>query len=437
MPTAHSSRFDVAVVGDWHLAFVTAACFAKAGVATALVKPSGEWREALPRCPVSEVGVDEALTAAVEHGNLTFESSTNQDWDAHVVWLAIDTPINERDEPQLDSLIAMAEDVARRRSPDVFAVSSQVPLGFGHQLESILGPRIACVPENLRLGQGIETFFRADRTVIGGSTPEVAEQVQELMSGFETEFVVCSLETAEMVKHATNAFLATSISFANEMAQVGASHNVDSYVVAQALKLDARIGPRAYVSPGLGFAGGTLPRDLRVIEQLGRESKTPTRLTSAVLEVNRGTSSVVVDTVRSEIAAGLEARLRSGVAPRVLLLGYTYKADTDTLRRSMTIEIAKELGDVGVECHGFDPFMNELDLTELDGVLHHHNQLSDVPPCDVVLLMTARRTFLELDWTQLAAGYERSTIVIDTQRFLSSDSVVGAGLRYRPLWAPR
>ncbi len=437
MASSETRLYDVAVIGEWHLAFVTAACFAARGKKTALIKPAGYWAETEPRCPIHEVGVDEELAAAQSAGNLDFLSADDPYWHATVIWMAVDTPVNEQDEPQLEPLTEIAKGVAERRNPNVFAVSSQIPLGYCRELESLLGPRIAYIPENLRLGQGIATFAQADRTVIGGSTLDIAEQVHQLMDGFDTEFIVCGLETAEMVKHANNAFLATSISFANEMARIGSTHQVDNYAVARALKLDARIGPKAYVAPGLGFAGGTLPRDLRVLEQLGRDSNTPTPLTSAVLEVNRSTSTLVAEVVLGEIkVARAESDATTDTAPRVLLLGYTYKADTDTLRRSMTIEIARELAEAGVECHGFDPFLNGKDLTELIGVIEHHNELTEIPACEVVLLMTARPMFREIDWRELEQPAQRPTTLIDTQQFLDSSAIKSAGLNFRPLWAP-
>lgn len=419
--------FDVAVIGEWHLAFVTAACLADSGHKVALVHPFGTW-SAQPACPVHEPGIPEMIAKAQSAGRFTFVSGINDTWKAATIWMAVDTPVTENDEPQVGVLLEIAQAVKKQTSlPDVFALSSQIPLAFSEKLSEILGPKIAYIPENLRLGQGIATFANADRTVIGASTPAVAAKIQTLMSGFKTQFLICDLATSEMVKHANNAFLATSISFANEMARIGARFGVDSYFVAQALKLDARIGPKAYVGPGLGFAGGTLPRDLRVLQSLGHEHDIPTPLVNAVLEVNHSTSDLVAEVVLQNL--GSENK-------RVLLLGYTYKADTDTLRRSLTIEIAQKLAAHGVECHGFDPVMNDKDLSPLNGLIKHHNDLRSVPECAVALLMTARSQFRETDWALLSQAKAQGTLLVDTQGFLKRENVQAAGLRYRPLWAP-
>jgi UDPglucose 6-dehydrogenase len=425
----NKNKFDVAVIGEWHLAFCTAASLADAGRKTVLVKPVGKWASDAPACPVHEPGMPEMLDKARANGNLSFMSGVSDDWSADIVWMAVDTPVSDKDEPILSPLLEIVQAVkAKREQPSVFATSSQIPLGFSRELEKALGPKIAYIPENLRLGQGIATFRNADRTVIGGSTPAIAAKVQALMAGFETKFMLCDLPTSEMVKHANNAFLATSISFANEMASIGSKFGVDNYFVAQALKLDSRIGPKAYVAPGLGFAGGTLPRDLRVIESLGRENGLATPLVSAVLEINRTTSEKVA-------ALTLES-LRPGTDRRVLILGYTYKADTDTLRRSMSVEIAESLRKAGVEVHGFDPFMNGKNLAELNGAIVHHDRIDDAPAAQVVLVMTARQAFKELDWSKLAKGSGRP-LVIDTQGFLKAEALAKGGAQHRQLWAPR
>ncbi len=425
--SSNTRHYDVAVIGDWHLAFVTATCLADAGHKTALVNAFGKWQE-FPPMPVHEPGIPEMIGKARASGHLAHESGINGQWTADIVWMAVDTPVTEQDEPQVAPLIEIAAAVRKHLQPRVFALSSQVPIGFCKNLEELLGAKIAYIPENLRLGQGINTFAKADRTVIGGSTPEVANTIKDLLKSFQTQFLICDLPTSEMVKHANNAFLATSISFANEMARIGARFGVDSYLVAQALKLDARIGSKAYVAPGLGFAGGTLPRDLRVLEKLGKENGIPTPLTSAVLQINSATSDLVAEVV-AQAAAG-------GDNKKVLILGYTYKADTDTLRRSLSLEIAQKLQTQGLECHGFDPFMNGKDLKQLEGTIQHHDALNEIPPCAVALLMTARPAFRETEWSQWQSDKRSQTVFIDTQNGLIPEAIARAGFRYRPLWAP-
>lgn len=424
-----------AVIGDWHLAFVTAAGLAALGHSTLLVNPLGPGRvpwPAFPELALNEPGLPEAIAGARGRGTLAHVNGIDAGWSADFVWLAIDTPVDERDEPDTSTLLRAARDVAAAGCcKGVFVVTSQVPLGFCAELEETLGLTVSCVPENLRLGKGIETFLRADRLVIGASAVETRTRVKALLAGIDAQCATCDLPTAEMIKHATNAFLATSISFANELARIGERNGVDSQLVAAALKMDRRIGPLAYVAPGLGFAGGTLPRDLRVLARLGHGHGVPTPLVNAVLDVNESTIAALVDSVASFLG-GLDGR-------EVLVLGYSYKADTDTLRRSPSLELAARLGARGARVLGYDPFMNERDLSPLRGIVEHRAQWSDLhAPPDAIVVMTPRQEFTTLAWDALEVPRARQPppLVLDARAIVSSRAVLRAGFAYKALWQP-
>ena len=425
--TTKTSHYACAVIGDWHNAFITAACLAHLGHRTVLVNPmlsgQSEWTE-FPRLALVEPDLPEMIERGRKDGLLEYANGIGDHWTADFVWLAIDTPVDERDEPDLRTLFAAAERVASSGSArQAFVVSSQVPLGFCSHLEKGLGLIVACVPENLRLGRGVETFLRGDRLVVGATRLETTERVRALLAGLKSDYVACDLATAEMIKHATNAFLATSISFANELARIGETRGVDSQLVATALKLDKRVGPLAYVSPGLGFAGGTLPRDLRVLQQLGRDSATPTRLVDAVLAVNESTVDALIETVRKEI----------------LVLGYTYKAETDTLRRSPSLELATRLIADGARVIGYDPFMNGRDLSALAGTIDHRADWGAVGHApDVAIVMTPRREFASLARGALTgvSKHEPLPLVFDTRGIVRPAPVLQAGFAFKALWQP-
>jgi UDPglucose 6-dehydrogenase len=422
----------VAVIGDWHLAFVTASVLADAGHAVSLVKPlnlnPSQWSE-FPPIPVTEPGLQDMIDRNRSAKRLSHINGLHEDLTVDFLWLAVDTPVNDLDEPQLEPLVFIAKQIAKlKHRPKALIVSSQIPLGFCKELETITGLTVAYIPENLRLGQGIETFHRADRTVIGCDSSSVAADVQNLLSSFPTEFVLCNSVTAEMVKHANNAFLATSISFANELARIGEKYGVDSVTVGKALKLDKRIGKAAYVIPGLGFAGGTLPRDLRVIQKIGKKENVPTQIIDAVLQVNENTTKAISEIVKDHVQ-------KNSLPKRILVLGYTYKADTNTLRRSLSLDIADDLQRAGFEVLGFDPVMNDQDLSGLAGKIKHLNKLSDLAAePSVILLMTSRPQFSTLNWSDLRRSPK--TLVLDTQNYLKADSVLPANLIFKRLWSP-
>lgn len=379
-----------------------------------------------------EPGLEDMITAAKAKELLSFENGVigengKTEWTADYVWMAVDTPVSDQDEPQLEPLWEIAKLIAKfSLKPKAFLTSSQIPISFCQELEQIIGVPVVYVPENLRLGKGIETFLKADRTVLGCNHPKILADVRELFRGFETQILECNLVTAEMVKHANNAFLATSISFANELARIGEKFGVDSIFVGKALKLDKRIGTAAYVVPGLGFAGGTLPRDLRVLQKLGKKLQIPTLLVNAVLDINENTTKAISEIIESYIH-------KNSLPKSVLILGYTYKADTDTLRRSLSIDLAKVLKDKSYKVMGFDPMMNNKDLSAINGLVEHQTTWAMFPePPSVVICMTARSNFKDLAWGELASR----PLVLDTQNHLTGQKILAAGLSFQSLWSP-
>ena len=182
MHNQSSRHYTCAVIGEWHLAFVTAACLAKVGHRTALINPNKnhEWKE-FPQLALNEPGLPEMIAEAKKLDNLHFENGFSDSWTADTVWLAIDTPVNDQDEADTSPLLEAIEGVARHKNAkEVFAISSQIPLGFSDEVEKKFGLKVAYIPENLRLGKGIETFLRADRTVIGANTDDTRNKVQAL-----------------------------------------------------------------------------------------------------------------------------------------------------------------------------------------------------------------------------------------------------------------
>ena len=209
---------------------------------------------------------------------------------------------------------------------------------------------VAYVPEFLRLGAAVDTFRQADRVVIGCDDSAVAERVAGLYRPLGRPIVCTDTRSAEMAKHALNAFLATSISFINEMANLCEVLDADASEVARILKLDQRIGKHAFLSPGLGFAGGTLGREVRALQKLGTARSVPTPLIDAVWQVNSARAQL--------ITRRLTAVLGSLAGQQIGILGLTYKAGTSTLRRAISLDIIRDLVAQGAEIKAFDPLAN-------------------------------------------------------------------------------
>lgn len=354
----------VAVVGLWHLGTVTAACLASAGHDVtgfdgdeATVRGL---REGKP--PVFEPGLAELVTAGVGDGKLSFtQDGAEAVAGADVVWVTYDTPVDEDDNADVEFVVRQVEVLLEHvRDDAVVLVSSQVPVGTTRRLErspaNAKGTQrrreFAYSPENLRLGKAIDVFTKPDRVVVGANEGWVRSRIEDLLRPITTRIEWMSVESAEMSKHAINAFLANSVSFINELAEICEEVRADAKEVERALKTESRIGPRAYLSPGAAFAGGTLARDVRFLAHLGATHGRPTHLVSAIKTSN--------DAHRMWAARKLERLLGDLQRASVAIWGLTYKPGTDTLRRSSAVELADWLAKHGVAVRAHDPAVRSL-----------------------------------------------------------------------------
>jgi UDPglucose 6-dehydrogenase len=429
-PAQHN--ITICVIGIWHLGAVTSACLADLGYMVVGVDLDAKRVEALNqgRAPLFEPGLDEALKRNVAQERLRFTTRIQEGVrGASFVLVASDTPVDDDDDVDLSGIFTTFEALAPALERDaIIVVSSQVPVGTCEQLAKTVrrvNPMarfgIAYTPENLRLGQAITRFLRPDMLVIGADTPATAQRVQDLYAPIETTCVVMGLRSAEMVKHAINAYLATTISFANEIGNLCDEVGADALRVAQALRLDARVSPRAPLAPGLGFAGGTLARDIKALQRLGKQHGYPASLVNAVLEVNRSQNRMVVQRLK-DVYPSLRGR-------KIGVLGLTYKAGTSTLRRSAAVEVIKALKAEGAAVTAYDP------LADPEEVAHHPEIVRVASPheaadaSDALVLMTEWPEFRTLAYDQLRPRM-RSPLLLDPQNFLDKDTMRTMGYTY-------
>src|SRR5262245_19251195 len=267
----------VTVYGLWHLGSVTAACLAEAGHHVIGLDPDASAIAHLQanKPPVDEPGLAALIAEQQKAKRLRFTANAADAIpSAEVVWVCFDTPVDANDSADVRWVRNRLEDIAPRIAPGMLVlISSQVPVGFGEALASdwqTRGVRVACSPENLGLGQALNCFRAPDRIVIGCEARD-RDTLTKLLAPFSGERVWMSVASAEMTKHAVNAFLATSVAFINELARICEVVGADAKEVERGLKSEQRIGPRAYLSPGAAFAGGTLARDIGFLLDLARE----------------------------------------------------------------------------------------------------------------------------------------------------------------------
>lgn len=408
----------VGVVGLWHLGCVTAACLARAGHDVTGIDDDEAVVEQLRqrRAPLFEPGLDAAIGEGIDSGRLRFSTDTAAASDRDVLWVTYDTPVDEEDRADVESVLARVQRVVERAAPSALVlISSQLPVGTTAKLAARFERdrpdlSFAYSPENLRLGQAIDVFMRPDRVVVGARTEADRQRVADLLTPITDRIEWMAVESAEMTKHAINAFLATSIVFMNEVASICEQVGADAAEVERGLKTEARIGPRACLKPGEAFAGGTLARDVVFLSDLGRSQGTDPGVLPAVKTSN--------DRHRQWAGRRLQQLLGDLAGRVVAVWGLTYKPGTDTLRRSAAIELCRWLVGRGAIVRAHDPVVRALP-DDLDGrVSVYDTQALAVQGASALVVGTPWPAFRE----GAASAIEEANhplLVLDGSRFLA------------------
>lgn len=354
---------NVCVLGLWHLGTVTASCLASAGhQVTGLDyddKVITDLKNGHP--PLFEPGLEDSVQKGLISGSLDFSMDPAEALrDAQVVWVAYDTPVDDDDHADVDYVVERLSGIfPYLESDQEVLISSQLPVGTTHRMEELFAktrPEIqisfSYSPENLRLGKAISVFTKPDRVVIGIRNEKSRRVFDELLAPFTENIEWMSVESAEMTKHALNAFLATSVTFINEIAAICEQVGADAKEVERGLKSETRIGLKAYLSPGGAFAGGTLARDITFLTNLGKEHDLPIHLVPAVRDSN--------DAHKNWARRRLVQLLGDLVGKTIAVWGLTYKPGTDTLRRSSAIELCQWLLEQGAKVQAHDPAVKSL-----------------------------------------------------------------------------
>jgi len=427
----------VVVFGLWHLGTVTAACLAGAGhdVTGLDVDAAVVERLAGGAAPLFEPGLDDLVRAGLAGGRLNFTTDASVVGAADLVWLTSDTPVDDEDRADVEWVVQRAAVLfPHLRDGTRVLVSSQVPVGTTRRLEQMFqsmagGRRVgfACSPENLRLGRAIEAFTHPDRVVVGVRSAEDRAAIETLLRPFTDRIEWMSVESAEMTKHALNAFLAMSVTFINEIAVLCEQVGADASDVARGLKSEARIGPNAYLSPGAAFAGGTLARDVMFLSELGEEHGLATHVLSAVKASN--------DAHRQWAQRRLVDVL-GGVAGRtVAVWGLTYKPGTDTLRRSSAVELCEWLHRGGARVRVHDPVIRQVPADLAASIHLSADPLSAAEGADALVVSTPWPQYRDVTPGDVA-GRMSGTLVLDPAGFLAASFERQPGLRYLSVGRP-
>ena len=413
----------IGVIGVGWVGLVTAACFAELGhpvIARDIVQ---EKVDALSRGEVAihEPGLEDLLRRNAER--LTFTTDMDELLaGARLLFVCVDTPPTYSGDADLSRVRAVVQELPEA-GDHVLIMKSTVPAGTGESIRRDM-PDLSYVscPEFLKEGTAVADFMNPDRVVIGADAgdEDAADAVAALYRPLGGEILRSDVASAEMIKLASNAFLATKISFINEIANVCEEVGADVGQVAQGMGLDERIGS-SFLRAGIGYGGSCFPKDVSALKMLAGNTGYHFQLLTAVIEVN--------ELQKRRVVGKLEKHLGSLIGKRVALLGLAFKPDTDDMREASSLVLAARLQGEGAEVVGYDPVAAERAAGLLGSVEMATSALEALEGADAAVLVTEWREFAELDWTA-AAGRMARPLIVDGRNFLDPEKLIAAGFEY-------
>ena len=421
-----AEREPIGVVGTGYVGLVTAAGFAELGNEVWCVDIDAEKIARLERgeIPIYEPGLEELVARNRERMHFTTDIADALA-NARLLFVAVGTPPTYSGDPDLSAVHAVVEAMPPS-DHHALVMKSTVPVGTGasikrHFVQQGKGDfRYVSCPEFLREGSAVNDFLHPDRVVIGDDGDWAGDAVVELYAPLGAPLVRTDIASAEMVKLAANAFLATKISFINEIANVCEETGADVIEVARGMGLDNRIGPK-FLQAGIGFGGSCFPKDVLGLKQLAGNSGYHFQLLNAVIEVN--------ELQKRRVINKLHKYLGSLVGKRIALLGLAFKPNTDDMREASSLVLSARLQADGAHVVAHDPVAEDEARRLISGVEFADSALDAARGADAVVLVTEWKQFTELDWNEMAQAMA-GDVVIDGRNALDPAAVRAAGLRY-------
>jgi UDPglucose 6-dehydrogenase len=410
----------ICVVGTGYVGLVTGACLADFGIdVTCVDNDEAKIAKLLDgQIPIYEPGLDALVEKNAKAGRLHFSTELAPAIEhALAIFIAVGTPPKEDGSADLSYVVQVAESIADNLNGyKVVVTKSTVPIGTGQLIEKIIGERtsgehpfsVVSNPEFLREGSAIADFMRPDRVVIGARDPQAVAIMKDIYSPLyliETPFVITNVESSELIKYASNAFLATKITFINEVAELCERLGADVHHVAKGMGLDKRIGPK-FLHPGPGYGGSCFPKDTQALAEIAREAGRPFDIVEQVIEVNDRIKERAVERVQAALGDDLRDRV-------VAVLGLSFKPETDDMRESTSIPLVNALVAAGAGVKVFDPVAMDNARRMLPASVSYCEDSYDaIDGADAMVIVTEWNQFRSLDMKRIR-GLLRQPIVID------------------------
>jgi len=424
---------NIAVIGVGYVGLVTGTCFSDLGNRVIALDIQESRIDNLKKgiLPIYEPGLKEIVERNIKSKRLTFTTKYEEALkDAEFVFICVGTPSGVDGEADLQYVRMAAESIGKMMDHELIIINkSTVPVGTGDWVASIVKENqpkpikfsVVSCPEFLREGSAIRDFFSPDRTVLGSTDKDAANAVAQLHLALRAPIVVTDLRTAEMIKYASNAFLATRISFINEIANICEALGADVKEVAQGMGYDRRIGHH-FLEPGVGYGGSCFPKDVKALAYMAQDNGTHPELLEAVMGIN--------DYQRRQIVNKLEDVVGDLDGKTVGLLGLAFKENTDDIRESPALHIAELLHQRNVNIRGYDPVAAE----NVSRVASYISLCKDpyelARGCDALVVATPWNEFKSLDMAQICAEM-KEPVLIDGRNMYDGREMMAMGFKYR------
>lgn len=424
---------DICVIGTGYVGLVTGVCFADLGNHVVCVDVDPDKVEMLRsgKSPIYEPGLEEMLERNLRAGRITFTGDYAVGLKtARFVFITVGTPMSEDGSADLQYVRAAAEGIGRGVTDSIIIIDkSTVPVGTGDIVSDIVRSHappdvtfaVVSNPEFLREGSAVSDFFNPDRIVLGAADQSAAEQVAELHAPLHTRIIITDLRTAEMIKYASNAFLATRISFINEIAQICEKLGADVKEVARGMGADKRIGPH-FLDAGIGYGGSCFPKDVLALHYMAASSGCHPQLLQAVMDINQDARQRFVEKVQAMLGERLDGKV-------IGVLGLSFKPNTDDMREAPSVDIITSLRKLGAHVKAYDPVAMENADEMLPTVTFCATAYDAAKEADALLIVTEWNEFKQLDWERLRQ-YMRQPIVIDGRNLYDPEEMAGRNFAY-------
>jgi UDPglucose 6-dehydrogenase len=432
---------NICVVGSGYVGLVTGACLADFGMHVVGVDKDAAKVEALSqgKVPIYEPGLDTLVQKNMDEGRLRFSTDLPPAIEeAQAIFIAVGTPPKSDGSADLTFIRDVAASISRHLNGyKVIVTKSTVPIGTGKMIETIVregaGGRhpfaVVSNPEFLREGSAIEDFMHPDRVVIGSRDQRAIELMLDVYSPLaaaNVPFVITDVESAELIKYASNGFLATKISFINEVAELCEALGANVEVVSRGMGLDSRIGPK-FLDPGPGFGGSCFPKDTRAVAQIARDQGLAFRIIEAVLDVN--------DATKARMVTKIERALGTIAGRTIAVLGLSFKPNTDDIRESPALPIVQGLLDGGADVRAFDPEAMPACRPLFPAVCFCDNAYEAARGADALVICTEWNQFRKLELDRLHALLRRP-LVVDLRNLYAPEKMAAASFEYISIGRP-